>query len=766
MLNDDDSSNIYEKLTGIWSGVSVNSCSDNSISKQWKELILTFSSEGVLEGLGFDESNTPFTINGNILPQGEISFNLRTANTSNAFSGHCDMIGQMTGSTFSADFLIRKLSNINNDNISNFLQKIGPWNGQVTGSTNITKYINNINFNFNIGHWKGVYLDVMSAMYTSELYIQRHSNSSSTNVIHISSQINDNDIICADLDPLTFSMSLIVKKTSKVEMYFGSIKPAKLEIDCKGPGFCSLLFSCNGKIQQCLRRTPNLIPLCLKAMKLIDTNINNDNNDNYDNNDNNDNSYSKSNHKDNQKASNDDADINIHQHSTINNTIQVKKKLQSSSSSLSSSSTSILKTTTAAPNIITYDSFDQSNNETYVNLSNDMRDSDDETLLLDSLQSQDNYESIKLLGGVWCGLSCSDATSSSTSFTIWRDMNIDINTNVIGTGVSEWRSHDIPFTIDIETNSEKLDDENPSSLKSFTMTKTHKGRFKNSIKYKCDVISIHQSCVMQFLSSNHYENDTIHDASDYVTCIVGSHIGGSNGGVVRLIKVSDNKVDLIWFSWLAEFRDNQCNQSEETTTNSSENVSAAIENAGDICRDDYDNINRLSESILNSDDSNLKSSDNNGQILLYRLLISELLVKCSNDINNGQGITERELVLLEEYRVSHNVTMQDHQQILASLGWTPEQLVAVVPSKLKINDNEKDEKDKIEVYCASCKNNAINNDDNIDANKCRICYEMEIDCILLPCAHFAVCMTCALKMDTCPFDRTKITRIQQIYRVT
>ena len=51
-MNDDDSS-AYEKLTGIWSGV--NSCSDNSLSKQWKELILTFSK--MITSITYDRLN-------------------------------------------------------------------------------------------------------------------------------------------------------------------------------------------------------------------------------------------------------------------------------------------------------------------------------------------------------------------------------------------------------------------------------------------------------------------------------------------------------------------------------------------------------------------------------------------------------------------------------------------------------------------------------------------------------------------------------------
>jgi hypothetical protein len=47
------------------------------------------------------------------------------------------------------------------------------------------------------------------------------------------------------------------------------IKPSKLEIDVKGSGFCQIQFTCNGKFQQSLRRTPNLISLCIKNNKNI-----------------------------------------------------------------------------------------------------------------------------------------------------------------------------------------------------------------------------------------------------------------------------------------------------------------------------------------------------------------------------------------------------------------------------------------------------------------------------------------------------------------
>ena len=187
--------------------------------------------------------------------------------------------------------------------------------------------------------------------------------------------------------------------------------------------------------------------------------------------------------------------------------------------------------------------------------------------------------------------------------------------------------------------------------------------------------------------------------------------------------------------------------------------------SNDHCVDDSDfqkatgdiNNNNNNNNSGNNDNSNSNSSSNSS-ILRYRLLVSELLMNYSN----GMAIHTSDIKLLEEFRSVHDVSGQEHEQILASLGWTNEKLLEILSSN-KVNANTNDIKQH---YCVTCKSKAITNDENTDGNKCRICYELQIDCILLPCAHFAVCMVCALKMDTCPFDRTKIIRIQQIYRVT
>ena len=52
-----------------------------------------------------------------------------------------------------------------------------------------------------------------------------------------------------------------------------------------------------------------------------------------------------------------------------------------------------------------------------------------------------------------------------------------------------------------------------------------------------------------------------------------------------------------------------------------------------------------------------------------------------------------------------------------------------------------------------------------EADMCKLCYSAAIDTVILPCGHFAVCMDCGIHLDTCPFDRCSIEKLQPIYRV-
>ena len=52
-----------------------------------------------------------------------------------------------------------------------------------------------------------------------------------------------------------------------------------------------------------------------------------------------------------------------------------------------------------------------------------------------------------------------------------------------------------------------------------------------------------------------------------------------------------------------------------------------------------------------------------------------------------------------------------------------------------------------------------------EGDLCRICFAQVIDCVLLPCAHLALCVSCALQLDQCPYDRQCIEKVLPIYRV-
>lgn len=60
---------------------------------------------------------------------------------------------------------------------------------------------------------------------------------------------------------------------------------------------------------------------------------------------------------------------------------------------------------------------------------------------------------------------------------------------------------------------------------------------------------------------------------------------------------------------------------------------------------------------------------------------------------------------------------------------------------------------------------ATHKDDDEDKNLCKICFERDLDCALLPCSH-VTCYECAtsLKLSKCPFCRQEISQVLKLYR--
>jgi hypothetical protein len=53
-----------------------------------------------------------------------------------------------------------------------------------------------------------------------------------------------------------------------------------------------------------------------------------------------------------------------------------------------------------------------------------------------------------------------------------------------------------------------------------------------------------------------------------------------------------------------------------------------------------------------------------------------------------------------------------------------------------------------------------------DSDLCKCCYANPIDCVLLPCGHFAICIACSklLPMNLCPLCREVILEAKPIFR--
>jgi len=52
---------------------------------------------------------------------------------------------------------------------------------------------------------------------------------------------------------------------------------------------------------------------------------------------------------------------------------------------------------------------------------------------------------------------------------------------------------------------------------------------------------------------------------------------------------------------------------------------------------------------------------------------------------------------------------------------------------------------------------------SMEKRQCKICFDHDVDCLLLPCSHFVSCMICARSMDNCPICRRHVDDRRQVY---
>uniref|UniRef100_A0A7S3YQF0 RING-type domain-containing protein n=1 Tax=Lotharella globosa TaxID=91324 RepID=A0A7S3YQF0_9EUKA len=98
-------------------------------------------------------------------------------------------------------------------------------------------------------------------------------------------------------------------------------------------------------------------------------------------------------------------------------------------------------------------------------------------------------------------------------------------------------------------------------------------------------------------------------------------------------------------------------------------------------------------------------------------------------------LSTEQLQALSDFRRKHKIDIELHKATLKDIGITEE-----VFDKMKETDDDIDDK-----------------------QLCKICYEREMDCALLPCGHM-VCMQCSTRISRCPHCRERFERTQKLFR--
>ena len=163
-------------------------------------------------------------------------------------------------------------------------------------------------------------------------------------------------------------------------------------------------------------------------------------------------------------------------------------------------------------------------------------------------------------------------------------------------------------------------------------------------------------------------------------------------------------------------------------------------------------------------------------IIRYRLLLSGYLLGFGG-IGVGVGMAEVPGPLespyirgiLQRFRNAEGVSEKVHLEVCLSLGLAVEGADSSPASTISSTSTSAGESFSASALIASSSASATATAAAVaaavDRDLCRICYSRPMDCLLMPCAHLAVCHECGEKMKLCPFDRIKIESIQIFLRV-
>jgi hypothetical protein len=109
---------------------------------------------------------------------------------------------------------------------------------------------------------------------------------------------------------------------------------------------------------------------------------------------------------------------------------------------------------------------------------------------------------------------------------------------------------------------------------------------------------------------------------------------------------------------------------------------------------------------------------------------------------SGNSLSAKQQDALAKFRITHSISDEDHSNVLALLGLTEETFGIM----LQVPAGQDEAKA------------------NEEGDLCKICYENPMNCIILPCAHFAICINCSKKLDKCPVCRGSIKEAKVVYK--
>jgi len=370
--------------------------------------------------------------------------------------------------------------------------------------------------------------------------------------------------------------------------------------------------------------------------------------------------------------------------------------------------------------------------------------------------STSTSSSIVSLNGMWSGYS-----TKKKERTDWKECDISFevsrtNTAFLrGTGVSVWKGKCIPFRI------EGLFDGKSGSG---SITKTHTGQYRNSIAY---AITVHpkqqiirgnnQSSVfvLERLSASTSKStetggdtarppiklDPLLSSAQYSPA--ASTIASSTASW-GLYQNYSNASQLAGTSNYASsyFDDSYTPDTSQATAGPSNGGTQLTTPTSSNSKDGKFSFERSrSERGLDDRKSSatfspgLKSllsprhlhSGTNAVAIQYKAFLQGLMLT--------KKLSTEQLQALSDFRRKHKIDIELHKATLKDIGITEE-----VFDKMKETDDDIDDK-----------------------QLCKICYEREMDCALLPCGHM-VCMQCSTRISRCPHCRERFERTQKLFR--